>query len=52
LAMWKAIEESIRTPVTSSFLPSSNMGGLSLGSVGCRAGGVGGCRTGAVGSGQ
>ena len=25
LATWKAIEESMRTPVTSSFLPSSNM---------------------------
>ena len=30
-ATWKAIEESMRTPVTSSFLPSSNMAGLSLG---------------------
>src|SRR5690349_3270185 len=30
LATWKAMEESIRTPVMSSFLPSSNMVGLSV----------------------
>ena len=39
LAMWKAMEESMRTPVTSSFLPSSNMGGtFRWGVGGARAG--------------
>ena len=40
LAMWKAMEESMRTPVTSSFLPSSNMGGPFAGGRWVRAGAV------------